>query len=301
MRKNKKGTRKKIQLLFFIGSALCFGMEAHAQQYTGIFKTVTGNTDYHHLTRDNANGAAVYINQVGSGPVLRLSSGTATANQNVNFTVENNGNVGIGATSPTAKLEIQRSGTIGAKWVPEKSYLTITDGNSSMIVDPNEIYSSGVLHIGSANGDIVKFRTVSDTGVEDKMVVKGSGNVGIGTTTPDAKLTVKGKIHTQEVKVDLAGAVAPDYVFKEEYHLRSLEEVQAHIKEKGHLPGIPSAKEMEEEGINLKEMNLKLLEKVEELTLYTIKLQEEIKVLQQEIRQTDYWKNTNTAIKTNRR
>ncbi|UGU18117.1 tail fiber protein [Sinomicrobium kalidii] len=102
-----------------------------------------------------------------------------------------------------------------------------------------------------------------------------SGKVGIGTDLPDAKLTVNGDIHTKEVKVDLNGAVAPDYVFKEGYELRSLEEVQAHIKEKGHLPGIPSAKEMEEEGINLKEMNLKLLEKVEELTLYIFELKEE--------------------------
>ncbi|MBC9795837.1 hypothetical protein [Sinomicrobium weinanense] len=66
---------------------------------------------------------------------------------------------------------------------------------------------------------------------------------------------------------------------KKTINLRSLEEVQAHIKEKRHLPGIPSAKEMEEEGINLKEMNLKLLEKVEELTLYVIELKTEIKKL----------------------
>ncbi|UGU17910.1 tail fiber protein [Sinomicrobium kalidii] len=109
-----------------------------------------------------------------------------------------------------------------------------------------------------------------------------SGKVGIGTDLPDAKLTVNGDIHTKEVKVDLNGAVAPDYVFKEGYELRSLEEVQAHIQEKGHLPGIPSAKEMGEEGINLKEMNLKLLEKVEELTLYVISLKEEVARLKQE-------------------
>jgi len=104
-----------------------------------------------------------------------------------------------------------------------------------------------------------------------------TGNVGIGTDSPDATLAVKGNIHTQEVNVDLQGAVAPDYVFYNDYPLRTLEEVQKHIDEFGHLPNIPSAKEMEENGVNLKEMNLKLLEKVEELTLYILEQQKEIK------------------------
>ncbi|WP_165605775.1 discoidin domain-containing protein [Flavivirga aquatica] len=96
------------------------------------------------------------------------------------------------------------------------------------------------------------------------------GNVGIGTETPDAELTVKGKIHTKEVKVDLEGAVAPDYVFYDDYKLRTLKEVQHYIDKYGHLPNIPSAKQMQQEGIRLKEMNLKLLEKIEELTLYIL-------------------------------
>lgn len=102
-----------------------------------------------------------------------------------------------------------------------------------------------------------------------------TGNVGIGTTTPDSKLTVKGVIHAQEVKVDLNGAVAPDYVFMDGYALPTLAETESYIKTNKHLPGIPSAQQMEEEGINLKEMNLKLLQKVEELTLHLIELQKE--------------------------
>ncbi|WP_254097187.1 tail fiber protein [Aquimarina sp. Aq107] len=106
------------------------------------------------------------------------------------------------------------------------------------------------------------------------------GNVGIGTTNPDAKLTVKGNIHTQEVKVDLNGAVAPDYVFLEDYDLKTINEVEAYIQDQGHLPNIPSAAEMEQNGIELKQMNLNLLEKIEELTLYTIAQEKRIKELE---------------------
>ena len=103
-----------------------------------------------------------------------------------------------------------------------------------------------------------------------------SGKVGIGTTTPDAKLTVKGNIHAEEIKVDLT-VPAPDYVFKEGYDLKSLEEVQNHIKKHGHLPNIPSAKEFEANGIQLGEMDMKLLEKIEELVLYILNQEKQLK------------------------
>ncbi len=93
--------------------------------------------------------------------------------------------------------------------------------------------------------------------------------VGIGTTNPDAPLTVKGRIHAEEVKVDLS-VPGPDYVFKADYKLRTLEEIRNYISKHGHLPNIPAAKEMEENGVDLGTMNMKLLEKIEELTLYIL-------------------------------
>lgn len=86
-----------------------------------------------------------------------------------------------------------------------------------------------------------------------------------------------GKIYAKEIEVK--ANVWADYVFRGDYKLRTLEEVEKHIQEKGHLPNIPSAADVEKNGINLGEMNAKLLEKIEELTLYSI---EQNKQLQQQ-------------------
>ncbi|MET7000191.1 hypothetical protein [Chitinophaga defluvii] len=99
-----------------------------------------------------------------------------------------------------------------------------------------------------------------------------AGNVGIGVTdTKGYKLAVGGSMIAERVKVKIKTAW-PDYVFAPEYQLPSLQEVAAHIKQHQHLPDMPSAKEVAAEGIDLGEMNKKLLQKVEELTLYMIEM-----------------------------
>jgi len=92
--------------------------------------------------------------------------------------------------------------------------------------------------------------------------------VGIGTDPPDEMLTVNGKIHTKGVKIDLEGW--PDYVFENTYNLPTLTQVEAYIKNNGHLKNVPSVAEVKEKGIELGQMNKVLLQKIEELTLYTI-------------------------------
>jgi hypothetical protein len=110
-----------------------------------------------------------------------------------------------------------------------------------------------------------------------KMLMSANGNLGIGTTTPDQKLSVNGMIHAKEIIVDLIGW--PDYVFEEDYELMPLEKLEKKIKEDKHLPEIPSAKEIENNGVLLGEMNKKLLQKIEELTLYIIQQNKDIELL----------------------
>jgi hypothetical protein len=109
-----------------------------------------------------------------------------------------------------------------------------------------------------------------------KMTINKDGNVAIGTDNPQGyKLAVAGSMIAESVKVKLQGTW-PDFVFAKNYVLPTLQETEKHIKEKGHLPGIPSAAEVEKNGIELGDMNKKLLQKIEELTLYLIEQEKKL-------------------------
>jgi len=116
-----------------------------------------------------------------------------------------------------------------------------------------------------------------------------TGGLGIGTPTPDPnhKLHVVGSIYTTEVKVDINAGSGPDYVFSPSYDLPTLKETEEYIKTHSHLPEIPSAKEMESNGLELGEMNLLLLKKIEELTLYVIKQNHRINELENKTKTID--------------
>lgn len=107
-------------------------------------------------------------------------------------------------------------------------------------------------------------------------------------------LYANGNIWGKEIRVALSNPW-PDYVFKVDYKLKSIDEIEKYIKQNGHLPEIPSAKDVEENGINIGEMQVKLLQKVEELTLYAIEQEKSKKQLEQKL--IDYENKYNVLIK----
>jgi hypothetical protein len=213
------------------------------------------------------------------------------------FFADTNGNdkVGIGTLSPVTKLEVDINGTstdlASSQYTDVGLFLKNTNAtdNNLNFISYGDASGYGVVQVGAITNHTnhsgkLFFGTRNGSTVAQRMIIDELGNVGIGTATPDAKLSVKGNIHTNEVKVDLLGAVAPDYVFEPTYDLKPLAEIETYIKENKHLPEVPSAKEMEKNGVNLGEMNLLLLKKVEELTLHSIeqnkKLNEQQELIQ---------------------
>jgi hypothetical protein len=166
-------------------------------------------------------------------------------------------------------------------------------GNPSYLIENN---NSGVnrqlFFFGHGNSakNIFGISSSTDNGVNwlARFSINQNGNVGIGTANPSSHLTVNGKILCEEVEV--IQDVTPDYVFqkyytgnsilKDDYKMLSLEEIEAFTKANHHLPNVPSSEDIKENGLQLKEMTNILLEKIEELTLYTIEQEKRIKALE---------------------
>lgn len=238
---------------------------------------------------------------ISGGVMLSYASSRISLGAN-KLIVAANGNIGIGTLSPTHKLHIN----LGASQLKTYTYgaeVTVnTGGGWARAFRLRNENDDRTAVFGSLNGSAyisTGFDIAGDaTGYKNqKFTVTTDGDVGIGTTnTKGFKLGVNGKIAATEVKVAMFNNWA-DFVFDENYELPSLTEVENHIQKHGHLKDIPSAEEVEKDGFFLGEMDAKLLQKIEELTLYTIEQEKEITQLKNQTTKIEKLEVENLELK----
>ncbi|UYQ91074.1 hypothetical protein MKQ68_13325 [Chitinophaga horti] len=183
-------------------------------------------------------------------------------------------NVGIGTKTPNPSYKLDVEGTVGIK---QTMFIRSNGINSTELLMYQE--NGTAYHSIFSNAAGLGFYNSASNNVS--LFLRENGNVGIGTNSPEYKLAVAGTVGAKKVKVTMQGW--PDYVFASNYQLRSIPEVAAFIDKHKHLPDIPNAAEVDAQGLDLGDMNKKLLQKIEELTLYLIDQHKKMEVMQEEI------------------
>jgi uncharacterized protein YaiE (UPF0345 family) len=181
------------------------------------------------------------------------------------------GNIGIGTTNPETILNIVGGGAAkGVKMQTTSDHATYFESstNNNTVITRVQSNSNGGF-VGTLTNQ--PFSIVSNGALVINAAT--SGNIGIGTTTPSEKLSVNGNIRAKKLIVTQNGW--PDYVFSKNYKLRSISEVENFINTNKHLPDMPSAKDVEDKGLDIGKMQATLLKKIEELMLYVIELKKE--------------------------
>jgi len=256
---------QNIKLLLVMMLAIVFDMPSQATEHT--LNQASGTISYlNEAYVDNMN--EVYNINIGSNLPVKISY-TLDVECYCDFlliySVDNSGNSEFLGTISRTNWWTVLSGDF---------YTTIPNGKVKIVFYSDEVCSNDL----GLSGFSVTF-SADTRNASPQSFISGNatvmGNVGIGYNDPQNKLDVKGTIRATEVKVVSVSQFA-DFVFDKDYRLPKLTEVHNYIQENGHLPDIPSATEVKENGMSLVDMQVKLLQKIEELTLYMIDQQKEI-------------------------
>lgn len=200
---------------------------------------------------------------IGSGVNMPIQFYTNNNYTTPQITIDNYGRLGIGTTSPNVKIKAQTSN----EKIEMHLYTTTVHSSIFWAINGVNSYGFGVDVYGNAN----IFKDVNNN--VSYMTFFPNGNVGIGTSTSaNYKLAVNGSIRAKEIWVETNWS---DFVFEDNYNLMNLKDLEQYINRYKHLPNIPAATEVEQNGLKLAEMNAKLMMKIEELTLYVIELNKE--------------------------
>jgi hypothetical protein len=181
--------------------------------------------------------------------------------------IDTDGDVGMGTNAPLGALHVKRSGVV-------LNYTESSDGNAVQIRMRSD--SSNRRFLATNNSDQVKSQILF--GDEEIKFAGPTDSANLYATLNSTGLTVEGSISTST-----SGLVHPDYVFEEKYELMPLQDLKEFVTNNKHLPEIPSADEVAKNGINITEMQIRLLKKVEELTLYIFEQDKKIEILQAQL------------------
>lgn len=280
---------------------------------------ISGNTPTIRLEQDASSSLSVRTWDVGashssffvkdvtnsSAVPFRIAAGAPASS----FEISSSGAVGLGTSSPASRFhffENLNANTILTVENPNtgSSAAGVLRAQSDTATVNFQAHGSGrtISRFGQTLASWAEFLQVTGNGLiigtaadkplilgtnsANRVHITGSGSVGIGTTSPASLLHVSGgdiRVQGGSFIDDGVTLNAPDYVFEPDYRLMPIEDLKEFVAREKHLPNVPSAAEIKEKGLNLSQFQMRLLEKIEELALYTLEQQEQIKAQQTRI------------------